>query len=230
MDINMQIGKELRRYRKKRNMTLEEAAKQMNMSHQSLFKYEQGETKISSETLFKLSKIYNVAVENFFADVKDPKDVLKLEHISNQSMTRPLKIMLVEDDIIDAEAFQKCVGEINDRVILHVYNSPDLAENYLRNTPQDLPDLILLDLNLPNQSGFQLLKRLKNHRSFLHIPVIIWTGSLSYADLNKSYEYGACAYVCKCYDVEELLAKTKKLIDFWQDVALFKEIPKAAAT
>jgi len=221
MNINSQIGKKLKHYRKKRNMTLEEASKQMGVSHQTLFKYEQGETKISSESLYKLSKIYTVPIEHFFKEVED--DSVRIQHITDQDLKRPLTIMLIEDDVTDAEIFEECVKKVNDKVSVHVFNAPDLAEKYLRNPPSRLPDLILLDINLPNQNGFQFLRYIKSTKNFFHIPVIIWTGSLNYADLKKAYATGACAYMCKCYDINELVSAVKKMIDFWQDVVVLRD-------
>ncbi|MFN7365396.1 MAG: response regulator [Alphaproteobacteria bacterium] len=221
MNINSQIGKKLKHYRKKRNMTLEEASKQMGVSHQTLFKYEQGDTKISSEALYKLSKIYTVPIEHFFSQVDD--DSVRIQHITDQDLKRPLTIMLVEDDVTDAEILVECIKDVNEKVGIHVFNAPDLAEKYLRNPPSRLPDLILLDINLPNQNGFQFLRYLKSSKNFFHIPVIIWTGSLNYADLKKAYASGACAYMCKSYEMSELVESTRKLIDFWQDVVVLKD-------
>lgn len=222
MNINSQIGKKLKHYRKKRNMTLEEASKKMGVSHQTLFKYEQGETKISSESLYKLSKIYTVPIEQFFSQVED-ENLERIQHITDKDLKRPLDLILVEDDVTDAEIFEECVRKVNDQVAVHVFNAPDLAEKYLRNPPSRLPDLILLDINLPNQNGFQFLRYIKNNRNFSHIPVIVWTGSLNYADLKKAYEIGACAYMCKHYDIDELISAVKKMIDFWQDVVVLKD-------
>lgn len=221
MNINTQIGHALRLFRKKRNMTLEEAAKAMNISHQSLFKYEQGETKVSSEAIYKLSKIYDIPIENFFTHVEDGS--FEIHNITEKEKRKPLRIMLVEDDITDAELLQDCIKQVNADIKTHVFNSPDLAENYLRNAHHDLPDLVLLDLNLPNHSGFQLLRAIKSSKNFLHIPVIIWSGSLNYSDLKKSYAYGATAYMCKSYDINDLLSSVRKLIDFWQEVALLNQ-------
>lgn len=221
MSINDQIGKKIKHYRKKRNMTLEEASSQMGVSHQALFKYEQGETKISSEALYKLSKIYAIPVENFFSQVEDTS--IKIQHIKEKDLKRTLNIMLIEDDVTDAEFFQECVKKVNNKISVHVFNAPDLAEKYLRDPPSNLPDLILLDINLPNQNGFQFLKYLKGNKKYFHIPVIVWTGSLNYNDLKKAYESGACAYMCKCYDINELTVAVRKTIEFWQDVVVLKE-------
>lgn len=68
----------------------------------------------------------------------------------------------------------------------------------------DLPQLILLDLNLPDISGIELLRRIKKTRAFM-IPVVILTMSNEDQDIQKSYDLGASSYLVKPISDEALM-------------------------
>ena len=74
------------------------------------------------------------------------------------------------------------------------------------------PSLILLDLNLPEMDGFDVLKRLKSDASTMEIPVIVVSGSSSSEDKVRSFEAGAMDYVTKPFDVPELRARIQSAI------------------
>lgn len=76
---------------------------------------------------------------------------------------------------------------------------------------KDMPDLILLDLILPEMQGDEFCKRLKSDARFKHIPVILFTASTIRVP-EKVGEMGADDYVIKPFEPENLLYKIKKFI------------------
>jgi CheY-like chemotaxis protein len=75
----------------------------------------------------------------------------------------------------------------------------------------DLPQLILLDLNLPDISGIELLRRIKKDEKLHEIPVVILTMSNEDQDIQKSYDLGASSYLVKPISDEALMLVIKKL-------------------
>jgi two-component system response regulator len=110
-----------------------------------------------------------------------------------------VKIMLVEDNPDDV-AFTKRVLRYNrlDRnLVLAADGKEALAALERLAGEEKLPDLILLDINLPDISGIDLLTRIKQNPRFRHIPVVILTGSNVDGDIQRSYDLGASTYLVK---------------------------------
>lgn len=110
-----------------------------------------------------------------------------------------VKIMLVEDNPDDV-AFTKRVLRYNrlDRnLVLAADGKEALAALERLAEEEKLPDLILLDINLPDISGIDLLTRIKQNPRFRHIPVVILTGSNVDGDIQRSYDLGASTYLVK---------------------------------
>jgi CheY-like chemotaxis protein len=75
----------------------------------------------------------------------------------------------------------------------------------------DLPQLILLDINLPDISGIDLLTCIKKDKNLSNIPVVILTGSNVDQDIQKSYDLGADSYLVKPISNDALMQVIKKL-------------------
>jgi CheY-like chemotaxis protein len=82
-----------------------------------------------------------------------------------------------------------------------------------------VPDLILLDLNLPRMDGRQLLEYLKKEPRFRGIPVIILTTSRDREDIRNCYDLGANSYIAKQASFEELVSIMKTITEYWFEVA-----------
>ena len=94
-------------------------------------------------------------------------------------------------------------------------------ENHYKNVP--IPDLILLDLDLPGIHGHEILKTIKQDEEMQIIPVIIFTSSTQQKDILQSYELQANCYLTKPYDFENFLALVETSLDFWLH---FSQIPE----
>lgn len=145
-----------------------------------------------------------------------------------ETKARPIHILLVEDDPGDVrltiEAFKK--SRFNS--LMSVVNDGAEALQYLRRerpyAAAPLPDLILLDLNLPRLNGHEVLKEIKDDARLKHIPVVVLSGSTSAEDIRRAYDTHANCYVTKPSDWELYSSAIGAIEDFWLD---FVKLPGA---
>ena len=79
----------------------------------------------------------------------------------------------------------------------------------LERSLEDVPDLILLDVDLPDMDGFEVCRRLKEHQTTRHIPVIFLTGNVTTEAKVRGLDLGAVDYVTKPFDDVELRARVR---------------------
>lgn len=89
----------------------------------------------------------------------------------------------------------------------------------------EIPDLILLDLNLPKKDGREVLKELKADPVLKRIPVIVFSTSNSTHDISNCYELGASCYMTKPQTFKDLVSAIEKIAIFWFNLVEFS--PKA---
>jgi len=78
-----------------------------------------------------------------------------------------------------------------------------------------MPDLILLDINLPKRNGLEVLAHIKNDLRLKHIPVIMLTTSSSEKDIKTSYQNHANCFITKPIDIDNLLLVITAIENFW---------------
>ena len=81
------------------------------------------------------------------------------------------------------------------------------AENFFRHIITEKPDLIILDIILPDMNGFQICKKIRETEEFNDIPIIILSGQDKEADKVFGLDLGADDYMVKPYSIEELGAR-----------------------
>ena len=129
-------------------------------------------------------------------------------------MDREIKIILVEDNAEDI-AFTRRVlkqNELNGNLIVAT-NGKEALEALQSMNGSDLPELILLDINLPDISGIDLLTLIKKEQRLKDIPVVILTGSNEDQDIQKCYDLGASSYLVKPVSNDALMLVVEKLFD-----------------
>jgi len=122
-----------------------------------------------------------------------------------------IRILLVEDNMVDAAVTRRVLGHnlINDLITAA---SGKEALTILQGLGRaDLPQLILLDINLPDISGIDFLRRIKDDKDLHEIPVVILTMSNEDQDIQKSYDLGASSYLVKPISNEALMLVIGKL-------------------
>lgn len=117
-----------------------------------------------------------------------------------------MDILLVEDNPDDVLLTELAVKGCNINGHFEVINNGKTAIELLDNLTyegQKLPDLILLDINLPKITGLEVLKHIKSKPLTSPIPTVIFTSSDSVADMKYSYEEGADLYVKKPNNIND---------------------------
>jgi len=129
-------------------------------------------------------------------------------------MDREIKIILVEDNAEDI-AFTRRVLKHNELTgsLLVATNGKEALEALQSMNGSDLPELILLDINLPDISGIDLLTLIKNDQRLKAVHVVILTGSNEDQDIQKSYDLGASSYLVKPISNDALMLVIEKLFD-----------------
>lgn len=126
-----------------------------------------------------------------------------------------LRIALVDDNSMDRLLAAEALQEVCTECSLDVYPSGQAVLAHLR-TATSLPDVLLLDLNMPGLTGFDVLKALKADRRLSLIPVVMLTTSTAEADIEQAYTLHASAYVEKAPTFSAFLEQLQALIRFWQ--------------
>jgi len=141
----------------------------------------------------------------------------------------PIEILLVEDNVRDARLAVETLKE--SKINNNLYHVKDGVEalDFLRQWGEyagvPVPDLILLDLNLPRKDGREVLEEIKEDDELKLVPVVVLTTSEAERDLVRSYDLHANAYVVKPLDLDRFIEVVQAIEDFW--FAIVKLPPKA---
>jgi two-component system, chemotaxis family, response regulator Rcp1 len=132
-------------------------------------------------------------------------------------------VLLIEDNPGDVRLTQEAFREIGDDVDLQVVMDGVEAvaylmrENKYRDKP--IPDLILLDLNLPKWGGRQVLGKVKNDQLLRRIPIVVLTTSNASADVLASYDLYANCFINKPVDFDNFFKTIQSIKNFWLETA-----------
>lgn len=135
----------------------------------------------------------------------------------------PVTILMAEDDPDDRVTLREAFGEVlRGEVQLHfVENGEELMDVLTRkwnrsdSARSPLPQLILLDLNMPRKDGREALREIKSSPELRRIPVVIWTTSTAPVDIDYCYETGASSYLIKPSGYAELVETVGTLCKYW---------------
>lgn len=137
-----------------------------------------------------------------------------------------IQILLVEDNegdiILTQEAFEEC----DFKTSIHVSRNGKEAITYLFDdcASHQLPNLILLDINLPLLNGHEVLKKIKENEKTKHIPVVMLTTSSASTDVNLTYANHANSFISKPSEVDDFFETICTLGKFWFDTCKLPEV------
>jgi CheY-like chemotaxis protein len=142
--------------------------------------------------------------------------------VSLQTLARPIEILLVEDNPGDVRLTIEALRAGKIRNSLNVARDGVEALAFLRREGPHggalRPDLILLDLNLPKKSGFEVLQEIKSDEDLRRIPVVVLTTSEIDEDVCRSYDLHANCYISKPVDLDRFFQVINSIKDFWLTV------------
>ncbi len=142
----------------------------------------------------------------------------------------PIEILLVEDNPADVRLVREALEEGAGICSVTAVSDGEAALEHLRVSrgPDDgLPDLVLLDLNLPGMSGREVLREIKGDAGLRHVPVVVLSSSGASEDISTAYGLHANAYVSKPLGYDELVTALGSLAGFWLSVAKLPGPPVA---
>jgi CheY-like chemotaxis protein len=138
---------------------------------------------------------------------------------------KSIHILLIEDNegdiLLTTEALEE--SKIINRISV-IKDGKEAIVFFQSLTGKDnVPDLVLLDINLPKKSGHEVLQYIKESESYKQIPVIMLTTSSSERDILTSYKNHVNCYITKPIEVNDFMKAMTKVEDFWINIV---SIPK----
>lgn len=129
-------------------------------------------------------------------------------------MEKFLKVLLVEDNLIEIMKMKRTISLLKLKHTIHEAKNGEEALQFLEDK-SNMPDIILLDLNMPKISGIEFLRILKANDDLKHIPTIILTTSSNQKDLLECYRTGMSGYVLKPLKYEDYVKKIETVLAYW---------------
>jgi len=130
-----------------------------------------------------------------------------------------ISVLLVEDDPGDVLLIREAFSDRKVGNVLSIVSDGVEAMRYVRRegeyADRERPDLVLLDLNLPRKSGAEVLEEIKSDPSLATIPVVVLTTSRAEADVLRSYELHANAYITKPVDFDRFGEIVQQIDEFF---------------
>jgi CheY-like chemotaxis protein len=137
---------------------------------------------------------------------------------------RPFVVLLAEDSEFDTHAIRRCWNEIAPSSALEVVKDGreciDFLSNHSKPNHPSRPDLLLLDLAMPELNGFQVLSFIKQSPELRHMPVVILANQPTAEEVRRCYELGASAVFRKPMGVTKLKDLLEMLVAFWSNASL----------
>lgn len=116
-------------------------------------------------------------------------------------------IYIVEDDLNIREIESIALKNSN-----YTVSAFDCAEAFFGQMAELLPDLVILDIMLPDQDGYEIMRKMRKNPLTAKIPIIIVTAKTTEMDLVKSLDSGADDYIRKPFSIMELLSRVRALL------------------
>lgn len=146
--------------------------------------------------------------------------------MADNDVQQPLTVLLIEDSVIQAKIVRNVLATIDNLQLLDVAEDGVEGMAFLRREGEhanaELPNLVLLDINMPRMDGFEVLREMKADPVLCRIPVIMLTTSTDEHDIAKSYQDGASTYIAKPVDLNNLKHVFDTFGKYWKAAKLPK--------
>lgn len=132
---------------------------------------------------------------------------------------KKIRILLVEDNIEDAFLIREALEEQEFlKEMFHVENGAEAIKFLKKEAPYKnsvIPDLILMDINMPIMDGLEALREIKSLEYLKHIPVLMLTTSSRKEDILAAYKEQSSSYIVKPDDIYELEQLSEGIKTYW---------------
>lgn len=135
---------------------------------------------------------------------------------------RRYKIVVVENDEDEQFFMMEGFTEANLFDVLAMVNNGDALFKWLKANSNNLPDVILSDLNMPGKNGYDIITEVKATPAYMHMPVIITSTSSTKSFIDKCLAYGAAAYLVKPETFVQYVPFVKKVHETIEEKVLVK--------
>ena len=128
------------------------------------------------------------------------------------------EVLIVDDEPADVRLLKMALGQGNYTCnIVTAGNGAEALELLRENvrSRRPTPDLILLDLNMPQMNGREFLQHVKADAALRLAPVVVVSTSDAERDVVSAYELGAAGYLSKPVDIDDLFAAVQRIEDYW---------------
>lgn len=127
--------------------------------------------------------------------------------------TRPL--LLVEDDSVDAMTVKRVLDQIGSiDSMVHLING-EQALDFLHSEANELPALIILDLNMPKMNGQEFLENVKKDSKLCAIPIVVLTTSHEMRDIQETFAQSIAGYMVKPIDHDHFVQIIEVINEYW---------------
>jgi CheY-like chemotaxis protein len=127
--------------------------------------------------------------------------------------TRP--ILLIEDDRVDAMTVERALKQLRVPNQLILTTNGEQALKYLKNENNELPCVILMDLNMPKINGMEFLQIIKTQESLKDIPVVVMSTSNERQDMDDAAKFGIVMYLVKSLGYEKFVEALSTIEQLW---------------
>jgi len=124
-------------------------------------------------------------------------------------------ILLVEDDIVDQMTVKRALTDLKITNRLEIASNGVEALEFLRDANNELPGLILLDLNMPKMNGVEFLTIIKEDDRLAMIPVVVLTTSGEERDKFESFKRSVAGYIVKPVDYTHFVEVVRMIDSYW---------------
>jgi CheY-like chemotaxis protein/predicted XRE-type DNA-binding protein len=226
IDFKSEFGTSVKTWRKQLGYSQEELAERADLHRTYISDVERGARNLSLESITRLAEALAIPVAALF-----PPELAGGKagaSVSNGHTKQLVDILLVEDNADDVEltlhAFRSARFANRIQLVTDGQEALDYLfclGKYARRNPAERPQMMLLDLYLPNVSGMEVLRRIKADERTRAIPVVVLTISQVFSDFSECERLGAENYIVKPLNFQRLSQITPRLKLDW---ALLKSV------
>ncbi|GAB3572576.1 response regulator [Spirosoma luteolum] len=141
-----------------------------------------------------------------------------------------LDILYIEDNEDEADIFRRVMNRLSPQPIFTILTSGLEAVDYLlqQGTYQGqnpaMPRLVLIDLNLPGHSGFEVIQQIRANNKTRYLPLVVYSTSDNPRDMRRAFDLGVNAYLVKPGSYHKVSEMMQGAVDFWLTQSQFRPL------